>query len=209
MTANMSAARSLILTAASAILGALTACGSTPSAESVVDAKPAAADYHIGPGDTLNIYVWNHPELSRDLPVRPDGKISAPLIEDLEAAGKTPTELARQIEASLAEYVRSPRVNVIVTGARGTLGDQIRVVGQAANPQALPYRNGMTLLDVMIAVGGLGEFAAGNRARLVRRVDGKQVQLRVRLSDLVQGGDISANVPVYPGDVLIIPETRF
>jgi polysaccharide export outer membrane protein len=171
--------------------------------------ESAGAEYRIGPGDQLNIYVWNHPELSRDVPVRPDGRISTPLVEDIEVSGKTPTQLARDIEVKIGEYVRNPKVNVIVTNAHGTLSDQIRVVGQAAKPQALPFRNGMTLLDVMTTVGGLGEFAAGNRARIIRRVDGKQVQIRVRLKDLVQNGDISANVPMVPGDVLLIPESRF
>ena len=143
------------------------------------------------------------------VPVRPDGLISTPLVENMPAAGKTPSELARDMEKKLAEFVRSPSVNVIVTGFVGNYGDQVRVVGQAANPQALPYRSGMTLLDVMIAVGGLGEFAAGNRARLVRRVDGKTTEMRVRLDDLLNDGDISANMQMQPGDVLIIPESRF
>jgi len=136
--------------------------------------------------------------------------ISTPLVEDLQAAGKTPSELARDMEKKLAEYVRSPSVNVIVTGFVGNYGDQVRVVGQAAHPQALPYRSGMTVLDVMIAVGGLGQFAAGNRARLVRRAaDGKTTETRVRLDDLLNDGDIKANMTVQPGDVLIIPESRF
>ena len=172
-------------------------------------AESPGAEYRIGPGDQLNVYVWNHPELSRDVPVRPDGRISTPLVEDMDAAGKAPSQLARDIEAKLGEYVRTPKVNVIVTNAHGTFSDSIRVVGQAAKPQALPFRNGMTLLDVMTTVGGLGEFAAGNRAKIIRRVDGKQVELRVRLKDLVQNGDISANVAMKPGDVLLIPESRF
>jgi polysaccharide biosynthesis/export protein len=200
---------SLLLVGAFVSLLCLTACGSNPTNAAASQAVAATADYRIGPGDALNLYVWNHPELSRDLPVRPDGKISAPLIEDLEAAGKTPSQLARDIETRLAEYVRSPRVNIIVTTATGTYGDQIRVVGQAANPQALPYRNGMTVLDVMIAVGGLGEFAAGNRAKIIRRGEGKLTEIRVRLTDLIKNGDITANLPVVPGDVLIIPESRF
>jgi polysaccharide biosynthesis/export protein len=200
---------SLLLVGAFVSLLCLAACGSNPTTAAASQAVAATVDYRIGPGDALNLYVWNHPELSRDLPVRPDGKISAPLIEDLDAAGKTPSQLARDIETRLAEYVRSPRVNIIVTTATGTYGDQIRVVGQAANPQALPYRNGMSVLDVMIAVGGLGEFAAGNRAKIIRRADGKVTEIRVRLTDLIKNGDISANVPVMPGDVLIIPESRF
>jgi len=127
----------------------------------------------------------------------------------MQAAGKTPSELARDMEKKLSEYIRSPSVNVIVTGFVGNYGDQVRVVGQAAHPQALPYRSGMTVLDVMIAVGGLGEFAAGNRARLIRRVNGQNTETRVRLDDLLNDGDIRANMQVQPGDVLIIPESRF
>ncbi len=167
------------------------------------------AEYHIGPGDQLSIFVFGQADLSTSVPVRPDGLISTPLVENIKAAGKTPSELGRDIEKVLSEYVRSPKVNVIVTNFVGTYGDQIRVVGQAAHPQSIPYRNGMTLLDVMISVGGLSEFAAGNRARLVRNVNGKQVETRVRLQDLLNKGDISANVPLRPGDVLIIPQTRF
>jgi len=173
-----------------------------------VAAQPAA-EYRVGPGDALSVYVWNHPELSRDVPVRPDGRISTPLVDDLVAAGKTPSQLARDLEARLSEYVRTPTVNIIVTKAEGALGDQVRVLGQAAKPQALPYRDGMTLLDVMIAVGGLAEFAAGNRAKISRHVGDKIVEIRVRLKDLVKDGDTSANMPIYPGDVLIIPESRF
>jgi polysaccharide export outer membrane protein len=193
------------------LLLALGACSS--GGATVEDSKqavtPEQGEYHIGPGDQLNVFVFNQPDLSMAVPVRPDGLISTPLIEDMQAAGKTPSELARDMEKKLAEYVRSPSVNVIVTGFVGTYGDQVRVVGQAANPQALSYRSGMTLLDVMIAVGGLGEFAAGNRARLIRRVDGKTTEMRVRLDDLLNDGDIRANMQVQPGDVLIIPESRF
>jgi polysaccharide biosynthesis/export protein len=194
------------------VLGCVVACSSSGTA--LEDSKPQTApadqaEYHIGPGDKLNIFVFNQPELSIEVPVRPDGLISTPLVEDLPAAGKTPSQLARDMEKKLAEFIRSPSVNVIVTGFVGNYGDQVRVVGQAANPQALPYRSGMTLLDVMIAVGGLGEFAAGNRARLIRRVDGKTTETRVRLDDLLNDGDIRANIQVQPGDVLIIPESRF
>lgn len=168
-----------------------------------------ASEYRIGPGDQLNVFVFNQPELTISVPVRPDGLISTPLVENMPAAGKTPSELARDMEKKLAEFIRSPSVNVIVTNFVGNYGDQVRVVGQAANPQALPYRSGMTVLDVMIAVGGLGEFAAGNRARLIRRVEGKTIETKVRLDDLLNDGDIRANVPVEPGDVLIIPESRF
>jgi len=201
----------------SALLAALlilTACGGSPQVRPVKGGATPAMDvaqteYRIGPGDALNVFVFNQPELSVNVPVRPDGLISTPLVENMQAAGKTPSELGRDIEKVLAEYVRTPKVNIIVTSFVGTFGDQVRVVGQAAHPQSLPFRNGMTLLDVMITVGGLAEFAAGNRARLVRIQDGKQVEMRVRLQDLLNGGDMSANLPIQPGDVLIIPQSRF
>lgn len=166
------------------------------------------AEYRIGPGDVLSIFVWNHADLSVSVPVRPDGMISTPLAENTVAAGKTPTELARGLEKTLAEYVRSPKVNVIVTQFVGSV-DQIKVIGQAAKPQSLSYRAGMTVLDVVIAVGGLGQYAAGNRAKIVRGNPPSQQEIRVRLDDLVNKGEIRANVVMQPGDVLIIPETRF
>jgi len=165
--------------------------------------------YLIGPGDSLNIFVWRNPDLSTSVPVRPDGRITIPLVEDLQASGKTPSQLARDIEKVLSRYVKDPLVTVMVTGFVGPYSQQIRVVGEAAKPQALPYRDRMTLLDVMIAVGGLTEFAAGNRARLVRIVDGQQQILELRLDDLLKDGDISANIPMRPGDTLIIPESWF
>lgn len=183
------------------------ACGSAPSAPAAPPTQETV-EYKIGAGDQLQVFVWNNRDLSTTVPVRPDGLISTPLVEDMPAAGKTPSELARDLEKALSEYVRNPKVNVIVTSFVG--GAQVRVVGQATNPQALPYRSNMTLLDVMIAVGGLGEFAAGNRAKIVRRTaDGGQQEIRVRLADLLNKGDMAANVAMQPGDVLIIPETRF
>jgi polysaccharide export outer membrane protein len=166
-------------------------------------------DYLIGPGDSINIIVWRNPEVSMSVPVRPDGKITTPLVEDLPASGKTSTELARDIEKALAKFIQQPVVTVVVSSFVGTYGEQIRVIGQAARPQALSYRRDMSLMDVMIAVGGTTEFAAGNRASLVRIVDGKQQKFNVRIDDLIKDGDISANVPVRPGDVLIIPESYF
>ncbi len=166
-------------------------------------------DYLIGPGDTINIIVWRNPEISMSVPVRPDGKITTPLVEDLPASGKTSTELARSIEEVLSKYLQQPVVTVIVTDFVGPFSEQIRVVGEATDPQALPYRENMSLMDVMIAVGGLTDFAAGNRARIIRNVNGEQQQFRVRLEDLIRDGDISANVPVYQGDVLVIPESFF
>ncbi|SDY22787.1 XrtA/PEP-CTERM system exopolysaccharide export protein [Nitrosomonas halophila] len=166
-------------------------------------------DYLIGPGDTLNIIVWRNPEISMSVPVRPDGKITTPLVEDLPASGKTSTELARDIEETLSKYLQQPVVTVVITGFVGPFSEQIRVIGEAAQPQALPYSENMSLMDVMIAVGGLTDFAAGNRARIIRYIDGSQQEFRVRLDDLLRDGDISANVPMYQGDVLVIPESYF
>lgn len=174
------------------------------------NARPPAAEtskYIIGPGDTLDVFVWETPELSATVPVRPDGKITTPLVEDVQAVGKTPTQLARDLEAELARYLKRPIVTVTVTEFVGTFREQIRVVGQAAEPQALPYREEMTLLDVMIQVGGLTEFAAGNRAKIIRRHGGQQSEFPVRINDLLNEGDISANVEMNPGDIVIIPES--
>lgn len=165
--------------------------------------------YLIGPGDTVNIVVWRNPELSMSIPVRPDGKISTPLVEDLPASGETATQLARNIEKVLAKYIQSPVVTVIVTKFVGPYSQQVRVIGEAAKPQALAYSENMTLLDVMIAVGGITDFAAGNKASILRTGGGKTQQFGVRLIDLVKGGDLSANVSMRPGDVLIIPQSFF
>ena len=168
---------------------------------------PQSTEYLVGPGDGLQIFVWDHSDLSSTVEVRPDGKISTPLVEDLQAAGKSPTTLARDIEKVLAEYVRSPVVTVIVQRFVGAADQQVRVVGQAVTPKAIQYRQGMTVLDVVIEVGGLSEFAAGNRARIVRKVGGKETEIRVRLDDLINDGRIEENVPMLPGDVLIIPQS--
>lgn len=165
--------------------------------------------YIIGPGDNVNIFVWRNPEVSNSVPVRPDGKITTPLVEDLQASGKTPSELARDIEKVLSAYIKDPSVTVIVTGFVGSYEEQIRVVGAATKPQALPYRERMTLLDVMIAVGGLTEFAAGNRTILVRRVNGQEQSYQLHVEDLIKDGKINANIYMLPGDVLIIPESWF
>lgn len=172
-------------------------------------AEPSSPLYVIGPGDTLNVFVWGDSELSTEVVVRPDGLITTPLVEDLQASGMTPTKLARTLEAKLSEFVKNPKVTVSVTDFVGRYTEQVRVVGQAAQPQSLPYRDGMTLLDVIISVGGLTEFAAGNKATVVRKVKGQTQQFRVRLDDLIRDGDISANAKMMPGDVLIIPETWF
>jgi len=188
---------------------ALSACATDGSVTADAGAPEPKHEYLIGPGDTISINVWRNPEVSQVVPVRPDGKISTPLVEDLPASGKTTTQLARDIEQVLGKFLQQPVVTVIVTGFVGPYSEQIRVVGQAAKPQALPYRQGMSVMDVLIAVGGLAEFAAGNRASIVRNVDGKQQKIAVRLDDLLKKGDISANTPVRPGDVLIIPESFF
>ncbi len=166
-------------------------------------------EYLVGPYDQLQVFVWRAEELSTDVTVRPDGRISTPLVEDMLAAGKTPSELAEDIEAALAEYVKTPEVTVIVDRFSSTVDQQIRVLGEAQQPAALPYQSGMTVLDVMLGVGGLTEFAAGNRAKLIRGRGEEQRTYRVRLNDLMRQGDVSANVEVRPGDVILIPESRF
>jgi polysaccharide export outer membrane protein len=166
-------------------------------------------DYLIGPGDSVNIIVWRNPEVSMSVPVRPDGKITTPLVEDLPASGKTASQLARDIEKALSKYIQEPVVTVIVTDFVGPYSEQIRVIGQAAKPQALPYRENMTVLDVLIEVGGITDFADGNRASVIRNIGGNSQQFGVRLDDLIKEGDISANVLMRPGDVLVIPESFF
>jgi polysaccharide export outer membrane protein len=184
-------------------------CASTPAPLAVKEDSLPNKDYLIGPGDTLNVVVWRNPEVSGAMQVRPDGKITTPLVEDLQASGKTPTELARDIEKALAKFIQQPVVTVVVTGFVGNYGEQVRVIGQAAKPQALPYRRDMSLMDVLIAVGGVTEFASGNRASVIRTIDGKQTRVPVRLHDLIKDGDISANMMMRPGDVLVIPESFF
>lgn len=199
--------------AATAASIVLSGCGGSSStrgaAGSAAGSSEIPAEYEIGPGDSLQIFVWDHADLSTTVQVRPDGRISTPLVEDLTAAGKTPTQLARDIEIVLQEYVHTPVVTVIMQGFVGETGQQIRVVGQAVSPQALQYRQGMTVLDVMIAVGGLSEFAAGNRAKVVRKVGSQTTEIRVRLNDLLNDGKIEENIAMAPGDVLIIPESFF
>jgi polysaccharide export outer membrane protein len=193
-----------------AIATALVLAGCSTSGHPPAPVKAASAEYRyqIGPGDQLDVNVWRHPELSARVPVRPDGKVTTPLIEDLQAVGKNPADLAREIEKRLARYIREPSVTVLVTNFVGNSSEQVRVVGQAARPAALPYKQNMTLLDVMIAVGGITEFAAGNRAVLIRQAEGNK-QYSIRLKDLLKGGDVSANVEMLPGDVIMIPEGMF
>jgi polysaccharide export outer membrane protein len=172
---------------------------------------PAEPDsnYVIGPGDTIQVFVWRNAELSVTVPIRPDGRVSTPLVEDMVAVGKTPSQLARDIEARLAEYIRSPQVNIIVTGPQSVF-NRITVIGRVGSPGPVAYLEGMTLLDVILAVGGLDEFAAGNRAKLIRKdASGETEEFRVRLEDLVKRGLLKENRDVRPGDILIVPESVF
>lgn len=186
---------------------ALPGCATPPPPAAPAVAQ-MPAQYLIGPGDELEVFVWGNPDLTVSLPVRPDGRISTPLVEDMQAVGKTPTQLARDMETALANFVKSPQVNIVVRSFVGTYGEQIRVVGKATQPKALSYRRGMTVLDVMIEVGGLAEGAAGNRAKIIRTTGGKQSEIAIRLDDLMNDGSINQNVEMQPGDVLIIPESR-
>jgi polysaccharide biosynthesis/export protein len=193
----------------------LAACaGTSKPPPAPVSAATNDYNYIIGPGDSLNIIVWRNPELSMSVPVRPDGKFSTPLIDELVGQGKTSVQVAREVEKKLEKYVRDPVVTVVVTTFVGPYDQQIRVVGEAAKPQALPFKQYMTLLDVMIAVGGLTDFADGNEATILRTADGGKdgvggKQFSVRLRDLIRRGDISANVEMKPGDILIIPQGWF
>jgi polysaccharide export outer membrane protein len=191
-------------------IGLLTACASYSGAHPPAPVSAATTDYNyiVGAGDTLNIIVWRNPELSMSVPVRPDGKVSTPLVDELVAQGKTSVEIARAVEKALSQLVRDPVVTVIVSGFVGPYSEQIRVVGEAARPQSLPYTKNMTVLDVMIAVGGLTDFADGNAASITRASEGDK-RYAVRLKDLIKQGDISANVQMKPGDILIIPQGWF
>ena len=194
------------------IVGFLLGCSTTSEVDTSAMSQANMStrpEYQIGPGDTLQIYVWRNPDISVTIPVRPDGYISTPLVEDIKAINKTPAQLARDIEKRLSKYIRDPIVTVIVTNFVGTYNKQVRVIGEAAKPQALPYRENMSLLDVMIAVGGLTDFASGNSAKLIRKVGSKTIEIPVRLKDLLQDGDISANRRVLPGDILLIPQSIF
>ncbi len=184
-------------------------CAGTGTGVSPVCPEPDASsqDYVIGAGDTLEIFVWREPDLSGTIPVRPDGKISISLVEDMIAIGKTPTELARDMEEVLAEYLRLPKVNIIVASEGSS--NQIQVIGNVLSPRSIPYHDDIRVLDVVVAVGGLDDFAAGNRAQIIRALDGVTTECRVRLNNLLKDGDMSQNIFMYPGDVLIVPESRF
>lgn len=184
--------------------------GKAPPAEATPVGLVTNTPYLIGPGDALSVFVYQSPQLSvGSLIVRPDGRISMPLIPDIIAAGKTPTQLSKDIEGRLREYIKEPNVSVIVNGFQGPLNRQIRVIGEATEPLAIPYRDGMTVLDVMIQTKGLTRYAAGNRALIVREVAGRRQEITVRLSDLIKDGDIDQNVAMLPGDTLIIPQSYF
>ncbi|QIT56541.1 sugar ABC transporter substrate-binding protein [Aquisalimonas sp. 2447] len=186
----------------------LAGCGSTGTPIEDMD-RPEMGDYVIGPGDALQIHVRDNPDLSVSLPVRPDGKVSVPMVRDVRAAGKTTSELADTLEEQLSEFIRDPMVTVMVTSFVGTYSDQVRIIGQAVQPQAIPYREGMTVLDAIIQVGGLTQFAAGNRTQLVRGTGEDAQKYRIRLNDLLNDGDVSQNRPLRPGDILVIPEAFF
>jgi polysaccharide export outer membrane protein len=194
---------------ACAVAGLLTACSSTPDLPPAPTVA-ATPDYRyiIGAGDQLTVFVWRNPEVTQSVVVRPDGRIATPLIDEVMAQGKTPRELAKDVEEELGKYIVDPRVSILVTGFVGPYSQQIRVVGEAARPQFLSYKQDMTLLDVMIIVGGLTDFADGNKAVIVRTSEGN-AQYSVRLRDLIKRGDASANVDVKPGDILIIPQSWF
>jgi polysaccharide biosynthesis/export protein len=206
----------LMIGKSSMIAGMLGILGFWSAAFAQVPSHPTPAlltpavspDYVIGPGDVLQVFVWRNPELTVTIPVRPDGKISTPLNEDMQAVGKSPMQLARDVEKVLAIYVKSPQVNIIVTIPASAFS-QVKVIGQVLHPASVPYREGMTVLDAVLAVGGLANFAAGNRAHLVRMENGKSTEIKVKLDALVNKGDMSQNLTLRPGDVLVIPESRF
>jgi len=199
---------SVMFSQAEAGAAALPAATPTPAIPIAPAESKVSDDYVIGPGDSLQIFVWRNPELTATVPVRPDGKISTPLVEDMVAVGKTPSLLARDIEKVLGEYVRSPQINVIVTQPNSVFS-QVKVIGQVLRPQSIAYRDGLKVLDAVLAVGGLAPFAAGNRAKIMRNVNGKSTEIKVKLSSLVNDGDMRQNYALQPGDVIVIPESRF
>ena len=213
MTNMINYCRNVLICAAAALIVGCSSLGgggdiqAAPTTAS--DAAQTAPDYLIGPLDKLEIFVWRAPELSTNVTVRPDGRISTPLVEDMVASGKTPSQLAEDLKGALKKYVKSPEVTVIVSDFSSTLDQQVRVLGEAQKPIAMPYQAGMTVLDVMVAVGGLTEFAAGNKAVLIRGSGAEKQSYRLKLDALLRKGDISANVPVLPGDVILIPESAF
>ncbi|MEC9263412.1 MAG: XrtA/PEP-CTERM system exopolysaccharide export protein [Pseudomonadota bacterium] len=203
-----------LLLVAAALGTLLTGCSGTSSLPQATTRPSLTTDvndykYLIGPGDNVSIFVWRNPEISGSFVVRPDGKVTTALVEDLDVSGRTPTMLAREIEEKLATYINNPRVTVSVNGFSGPLSEQVRVIGEATNPRAINFTEHMTLLDLMISVGGLTEFADGNDAKLIRVVDGRQNTYKIAIDDLIRDGDISKNVDMLPGDIVIIPEAWF
>jgi polysaccharide export outer membrane protein len=192
-------------------VGCASNSGKLPSATNYNSITTSVDDYQyiIGPGDSLSIFVWRNPDISGSFVVRPDGKVTTSLVEDIEVSGKTPTALARQLEEQLGKYINNPRVTVSVRGFQGPLSEQVRVIGEATNPKAVNYTERMTLLDLMISVGGLTEFASGNSAKLVRMVSGVQKTFEIRIDDLIKNGEIEENIDMLPGDIIIIPEAWF
>ena len=203
----MKLANRLYVSALFSSVMALVGCSTIPYAPNVEPLSEYTSI--IGPGDSLEMFVWGNPEISRTVSVRPDGKISFPLVEELPVSGKTSYQLAREIEKELSKFIRDPLVTIILGNGLGPYSEQIRVIGQAAKPQAVSYKENMTLLDLMVQVGGLGQYAAGNRARIIRKVNGIPQEFRIRIEDLIEDADISANINVLPGDILIIPESYF
>jgi polysaccharide export outer membrane protein len=211
MKTNKIAWSNLIFFLALTTVGCASNNSKLPSATQYNSITTSVDDYQyiIGPGDNLSIFVWRNPDISGSFVVRPDGKVTTSLVEDIDVSGKTPTALARQLEEQLGKYINNPRVTVSVGGFRGPLSEQVRVIGEATNPSAVNYTEKMTLLDLMISVGGLTEFASGNNAKLVRMVAGVQKTFEIRIDDLIKNGEIEENVDMLPGDIIIIPEAWF
>jgi polysaccharide export outer membrane protein len=211
MKTNKIALSNLIFFLMLTTVGCANNSGKLPIATNYTSITTSVDDYQyiIGPGDNLSIFVWRNPDISGSFVVRPDGMVTTSLVEDIEVSGKTPTALARHLEKELGKYINNPRVTVSVGGFKGPLSEQVRVIGEATNPSAINYTEKMTLLDLMISVGGLTEFASGNNAKLVRMVDGVQKTFEIRIDDLIKNGEIEQNVDMLPGDIIIIPEAWF
>lgn len=211
MKTNKIALSNLIFLTIIIVSGCSTNKNSLPTASTYPSLTTSVNDYQylIGPGDNLTIFVWRNPDISGSFVVRPDGKVTTSLVEDVDVSGKTPAMLARQIEEQLAKYINNPRVTVSVNGFNGPLSEQVRVIGEATNPKAINYVEKMTLLDLMIQVGGLTDFASGNKAKLVRTISGAQQTFDLKIDDLIKSGDIKQNVDILPGDIVIIPEAWF
>jgi polysaccharide export outer membrane protein len=205
----MLSSKKIVCLLSALMLSFLAGCSSSGSRLLPETLMQNTSDYLIGPGDQLKIFVWRNPDLSSNVTVRPDGRISSPLIDDLDVSNLQPVIVAKLIEDRLSTFIRTPRVSVMVSGFNSTVDQQIRVIGNATNPMALPYRSGMTLLDVMIAVQGLSDYADGDNAQLIRKKNGETQQYVVELDSLIRGGDISKNRAVLPGDTIIIPEAWF